>query len=107
MRAFPGDDDTLIKGDSSRVPLDNRETFDLMVIDDNHAYDATKIDFELSERLPAKGGMIAMHNASALGHSDFECCKWDGRPCQVATELRPGNELKVAAKLIEIGRAHV
>ena len=109
VQAFVGDDVRLIKGDSARVLLDLRELFDLIFIDGNHTYDATKTDFELSTRILANGGIIALHNASAWGHPDFESYnRVDGGPWQLSTELRMANDWRVVAesdRLIAFARA--
>lgn len=109
VQQFLGPDVTLIKGDSSVVLPQLRETFDLIFVDGNHRYDATKIDFENADRILAPGGIIALHNASAWGNPDFEeYNRFDGGPWQLATELRLGSQWRVAAevdRLVAFARA--
>lgn len=109
VQAFLGDDVHLIKGDSARMLLDVREIFDLIFIDGNHTYKATKLDFELSSRVLACEGIIALHNASSWGSPDFNSYnRVDGGPWQVATELRMANDWRVVAesdRLIAFARA--
>ena len=67
VQAFLGADIRLIKGDSAQVLLELREVFNLIFIDGNHTYNATRRDFELSTRIFADDGIIALHNGRPGG----------------------------------------
>lgn len=86
---FLGPSVRLIKGDSAQVLPSLREVFDLIFIDGNHTYDATKIDLANSLDLLAPGGFVALHNCSPIGDPDWwDYNRVDGGPWQVACELK-------------------
>ena len=65
VQDFLGSDVRLIKGDSAKIIpelAEKNEKFDLIFIDGNHKYDATRIDYENSRKVLNDGGFIAFHN---------------------------------------------
>ena len=88
VQSFVGQDARLIMGDSSIVLPTLGEEFDVIFIDGNHSYTATRTDLENSVRLLAKGGVIAMHNCSIYGSPDWQTYNMvDGGPWQVMIEM--------------------
>lgn len=103
VKGFLGDDIRLIRGDSTivlpKLHQDN-EKFDLIFIDGNHKYDATKIDYQNSLKLLNPGGFIAFHNCSAGGHPDWEGYNIiDGGPWQVVMELKMEGNLRFVGEI--------
>lgn len=106
VQDFLGQDVRLIKGDST-VVLPNlasaNEKFDLIFIDGNHKYFATKIDFENSLKLLNPGGFVAFHNCSVGGSPDWELYnKVDGGPWQVVMELKLSGRMKCVGEIDRI-----
>lgn len=97
----------LIKGDSSHIlPLlkDRNYRFDVIFIDGNHTYTATKRDFESCFLLLNKGGYIAFHNCSVAIPPDNTYIIRDGGPWKLTQEIRK----KTGAYLeLEIDRLRV
>ncbi len=88
----------LIKGDSVKVltELDNnQEKFDLIFIDGNHTYKATKDDFEASINMLNKEGYVIFHNCSpGMTQEDKAYLLQDGGPWMLTEELRNASELQ-------------
>lgn len=98
VQGYVGSDIRLIKGDSTFVlpELETKgERFDLIFIDGNHKYEATKIDYNNSLKLLNPGGFIAFHNCSTGGAPDWEGYNVvDGGPWQLTMELKMGNVMR-------------
>lgn len=92
VQGFLGDSVRLIKGDSADVLpslASTGESFDLIFIDGNHTYEATRIDLQNSLALLAPGGFFALHNCSPNGDPDWwDYNRVDGGPWQIACELK-------------------
>ena len=90
VQKFLGPDAQLIKGDSQQVlPMLRGHQFDVIFIDGNHTYEATKSDFLASIPLLAPGGFMAFHNASPDLYPDYEYYNQvDGGPWQISLELQ-------------------
>jgi predicted O-methyltransferase YrrM len=89
VQEFLGSDVRLIKGDSAVTLPQLDEKFDLIFIDGNHTYAATKIDLENSLNLLEDGGFFALHNCSPVGDPDWwDYNRKDGGPWQVCCELK-------------------
>lgn len=90
----------LIKGDSATVLPVLNEKFDLIFIDGNHTYAATKIDLANSLDILAPGGFIALHNCSPNGDPDWwHYNREDGGPWQVACELKANPDFVLLAEV--------
>ena len=88
VQSFVGDDVRLIRGDSAAVLPAMTERFDLIFIDGNHTYWATKVDLENSMALLARDGFVALHNCSSHGYPDWEYYnRVDGGPWQISIEM--------------------
>lgn len=87
----------LIKGYSSDIlqHLKPENKFDIIFIDGNHTYAATKEDFLLSVPLLRNSGYICFHNASP-GYSpeDRNYLEKDGGPFRLCLEVRQIKEFK-------------
>lgn len=98
VSTFLGSEFRLIKGDSTVVLPElaaKGETFDMIFIDGNHKYEATKIDYKNSLKLLNPGGFIAFHNCSTGGAPDWEGYNVvDGGPWQLTMELKMNSHLK-------------
>lgn len=105
VQEFLGADVRLIKGDSAVTLPQMDEKFDLIFIDGNHTYAATKIDVENSLRLLEDAGFFVLHNCSATGDPDWwDYNRTDGGPWQVACELKMDPRFVCLA---EVGRMAV
>lgn len=103
VQSFLGNGIRLIKGDSTKVLpelITNDEKFDLIFIDGNHKYEATKIDYNNSLKLLNPGGFIAFHNCSTGGAPDWEGYNViDGGPWQLTMELKMYSHLKCVGEV--------
>lgn len=86
-----GDSVKLLKGDSAQelrnlAKLNHK--YDMIFIDANHTYDATKSDFENSIHLLKDGGYIAFHNCSVDMGPDNKYVYKDGGPWLVTQEIK-------------------
>ena len=103
IQEFLGSDVRLIKGYSEQVLpelLKNNEKFDLIFIDGNHKYEATKVDFENAYKILNPGGFIAFHNCSTGGNPDWEGYNIvDGGPWQVTLELKLSNRMRCVGEI--------
>ncbi|MEO5357676.1 MAG: class I SAM-dependent methyltransferase [Nitrospirae bacterium YQR-1] len=93
---------TLIKGDSALVlpELKKSQTyFDMIFIDGNHTYEATRRDFENSLVILKKGGYIAFHNASESLAPDFMYVANDGGPWKVTQEIKRNRDFFFEAEV--------
>jgi predicted O-methyltransferase YrrM len=91
LKALGKDRVSLIKGFSvdclQKLQKENKN-YDLIFIDGNHTYKATKEDFEFSLPMLKKGGYIAFHNCSpGMTQEDKYYLKLDGGPWMLAHEL--------------------
>ena len=82
---------TLYKGNSEDTLLmlqDQLRKYELIFIDGNHTYKATKDDFNSSLPLLEKGGYVAFHNCSpGLTQEDKYYIELDGGPWMLTQEL--------------------
>lgn len=96
VQDFVGPDVRLIKGDSRKVLPQLQaagETFDLIFIDGNHTYAATKTDLANSIPLLAPGGFVAIHNCSAWATPDIDAYnRVDGGPFRVCVEMKTSGD---------------
>jgi predicted O-methyltransferase YrrM len=87
----------LIKGESSKIldeMIANKERFDLIFIDGNHKYEATKKDYEKSLVLLNEGGFMAFHNCSPQMEPDWNLYnKIDGGPWSLVTKIKMNRDM--------------
>ena len=106
VQNYVGSDVRLLKGDSSIILSQlnqNNEKFDLIFIDGNHTYKATKLDFENSLKLLNENGFIAFHNCSPSIESDWiHYNVKDGGPWQVVMELKLSGKMKCVGEVDRI-----
>lgn len=82
---------TLIKGDSVEAinNLDRNNLFDIIFIDGNHTYLATKNDYEAALPLLKENGYLIFHNASpGSSQEDQAYLRLDGGPWQLTEEIK-------------------
>ena len=90
----------LIKGNSENVLPSLREQFDLIFIDGNHTYSASKTNWENAKLLVSPDGFIALHNASAFQEPDWSIYnRIDGGPWQVTCEIKAAGEFQCVAEV--------
>lgn len=100
VQTWLGPDIRLIKGNSEDVLPALGEQFDLIFIDGNHTYSATKTDWRNATALLSPSGFIALHNASAFQEPDWSIYnRIDGGPWRVALELKAAGEWKCVAEV--------
>ncbi len=78
---------SLVKGYSKEIMLDMDrigEKYDVIFIDGNHAYSATKEDYEAALLLCKVGSIIAFHNTTL---SEMNSTYRDGGPYKVCSEI--------------------
>jgi len=103
VQEFLGPTVRLYKGDSAKVVPTLRGPFDLIFIDGNHTYEATKVDYQNSRRLLAPKGFIAFHNASPHMSPDWDIySRRDGGPFLVAMELKLDSDMVCIAEVDRI-----
>ena len=94
---------TLFKNNSvdTLISLANADTkFDMIFIDGNHTYDATKSDFENSYPLLRQNSYIAFHNCSpGFSQEDRYYIERDGGPWLVTEEIKSDNKFKLEAEI--------
>lgn len=93
----------LFKGDSSlilRALQNGNKKFDIIFIDGNHTYSATKSDFESALPLLKNGGYIIFHNCSpGLTQEDKFYIKQDGGPWMLTLELTQNSSFSLVEKV--------
>lgn len=94
---------TLLKGFSVqclRNLQEKNKLFDLVFIDGNHTYKATKEDFEASLPLIRKNGYVAFHNCSpGASEEDKYYIKLDGGPWMLTHELLGNPNFKLVSSI--------
>jgi hypothetical protein len=97
---------TLHKGFSVQCLADlqkEKKLFDLIFIDGNHTYKATKEDFEASLPLLKKNGYVAFHNCSpGASEEDKYYIKLDGGPWMLTHELLSNTDFKLVSNIDRI-----
>ena len=94
---------TLHKGSSVKCLADlekEKKLFDLIFIDGNHTYKATKEDFEASLPLLKNKGYVAFHNCSpGASDEDKYYIKLDGGPWMLTHELLSNPNFKLVTSI--------
>lgn len=107
VRKSLGNSVELIKGDSAHILCELqrlKRSFDMIFIDGNHTYEATKADFENCIPLLKNGGHIAFHNCSTGFSPDYTYVARDGGPWKVTQEVRKTDHFRLE---IEVDRLKV